>query len=102
MDDFSKQFKALAHKSRLAIFEYLRQQGSLDTDGLNGANPDVSGIAAQFDLALSTISHHLRILHEAGLIKCVQREKHTFCVVDVEAVEKLRAFLSVIDTSEVE
>lgn len=100
MADMTKQFKALANKNRLAIFEYLRRHGSLDTDALDEAGGNnVGSIAEQFDLALSTISHHLRVLHEADLIICEQHGKHTYCVVNTEAVKELRAFLD-MDTTQ--
>jgi ArsR family transcriptional regulator len=92
MDNTVKQFKALANKNRLAIFEYLRGQAFQIEGEPDGSN--VGEIAEQFDLALSTVSHHLRTLHEADLIRCEQRGQQTFCVVNWDAVEKLRGYLS--------
>ncbi|MBN1119620.1 MAG: helix-turn-helix transcriptional regulator [Anaerolineae bacterium] len=91
MDNTVKQFKALANKNRLAIFEYLRGQAYQMDGPPEGSN--VGEIAEQFDLALSTVSHHLRTLHEAELIRCEQRGQQTFCVINWEAVEQLRGFL---------
>ena len=51
-------------------------------------------IAQQYDLALSTISHHLKELKEAGLIKCEQRGQHIYCTINREKVEELREFFS--------
>lgn len=56
--------------------------------------------AGQFELALSTVSHHLRVLHEAGLIKCEQRGRYTYCGVNWETIEQLRAFLGATDTTQ--
>ena len=93
MEDTSKRFKALANKNRLAIFEYLRSHGAVC-----GCGPDeccsVGNIAEQFDLALSTISHHLKVLFEAGLIVCEQRGQFSYCSIDNQTVEELRDFLS--------
>jgi ArsR family transcriptional regulator, arsenate/arsenite/antimonite-responsive transcriptional repressor len=91
----SKRFKALSNENRLAIFEYLR-----------GRNPDCCGVdmtcnvgdvAEQFDLALSTISHHLKILNEAGLICCEQQGQRVCCYVNQQAVDELRNFFSFDD-----
>jgi ArsR family transcriptional regulator len=92
MQDPSRLFKALSNHNRLAIFEFLREQGvSVDGPG-EGDCCSVSDIAQQFDLALSTVSHHLRVLHEAGLIKCEQRGQFTYCLVDWETVRELREY----------
>ena len=53
------RLRALADPTRLRILDLLIQQG----DALC-----VCDITAQFDLHQPTISHHLRILREAGLI----------------------------------
>ena len=63
--DLARVFKALGDPTRLAIFELIRE----------GANPaqshspkelenSISRIAAQFDLSLSTVSHHSKELRE--------------------------------------
>jgi ArsR family transcriptional regulator len=96
--DASKQFKALANRNRLAIFEYLRQQGQIVVSGEEPVGCDVGQIAEQFELALSTVSHHLRVLHEADLIQCAQHGKYTYCVINTEMVSQLRDFLSTDNT----
>jgi ArsR family transcriptional regulator len=93
--DTSKHFKALANKHRLAIFEYLRQQEAVAADAPDSvcAN-NVGAIAQQFGLALSTVSHHLRVLHEAGLIQCEQRGQYIYCVINWETVGQIQQFLN--------
>jgi ArsR family transcriptional regulator, arsenate/arsenite/antimonite-responsive transcriptional repressor len=52
--------KALADKTRLLIFEAIHTRGSMNCGeivSLRGVTP-------------ATVSHHLRILAEAGLIEC--------------------------------
>jgi len=92
MQNTVKLLKALSNENRLAIFEYLRRQ-DLSCDGPEGGH-SVGDIAQQYDLALSTISHHLKELKEAGLIKCEQRGQHIYCTVNREKVEELRKFFS--------
>jgi ArsR family transcriptional regulator len=61
--------KALSNESRLTIFELIRSgraRGRLDADN----RPTVCEVAGNFDMALSTISHHMKELRSAGLITC--------------------------------
>lgn len=90
--DMSKRFKALSNQNRLAIFEYLRLN-ELSCQ-CSGEGCCVGDIAQQFDLALSTVSHHVKVLKEAGLVKCEQRGQHISCTVNHEAVSQLRDFFS--------
>ncbi len=93
--DPSKHFKALANRHRLAIFEYLRHQEAIAADAPDGSCcNNVGAIAEQFGLALSTVSHHLRVLHEAGLIQCEQRGQYVYCVINWETVRQMRQSLN--------
>ncbi len=92
MDNIAEMFWALSHEHRVAIFEYLRKH-ELACDDEGGCS--VGDIAKQFDLALSTVSHHLKVLKQAGLIRCIQRGQHSFCLINEEVVEKLHGYFSV-------
>jgi ArsR family transcriptional regulator len=86
------RLKALANENRMAIFEYLRQH---EITLLKSPDcPSVGEIAAEFDLALSTVSHHLKELYRAGLIRCERRGKNVFCVVNREALRGLKEYFS--------
>jgi len=87
-----KALKALSNENRLAIFEYLRQN-DLSCDE-SGKGCTVGDIAQQYELALSTVSHHLKELKEAGLVNCVQRGQFKYCTINQEMVEDLRDFFS--------
>lgn len=50
-------FRALGHRTRRSILDLLSRNPSLVTE-----------IAAPFDMALPTISKHIRVLEEAGLV----------------------------------
>lgn len=61
--------KALSNENRLAMFEHIRAghgRGSLDGEN----RLSVCDVASNFDMALSTISHHMKELRSAGLITC--------------------------------
>jgi ArsR family transcriptional regulator len=78
-EDLSARFKALADPTRLAIVNRLASRGD--------------SCVCEFDslgLAQPTISHHLRILREAGLIEVSHKRKTwVFYRLVPEAVEAL-------------
>jgi DNA-binding transcriptional ArsR family regulator len=92
--DLARIFRALGDPSRLAIFELVRDccgegAGHSTADLRNS----VSEIARQFDLSLSTVSHHLKELRTAGLIKCERQGQHIFCSVDPEVLAIVEKFV---------
>ena len=64
VDGFARVLKALGSPVRLKIMHIL---------GRSGGQVCVCDIEAQFDLSQPTISHHLRLLREAGLVETEQR-----------------------------
>ena len=53
----------------------------------------VTEIAKEFDLALSTVSHHLKELRNAGLILCEKQGQRIHCRIDEEMLASLHDFL---------
>jgi DNA-binding transcriptional ArsR family regulator len=92
--DLAKIFRALGDPSRLAIFEVVRDCCAEDSPhSADDLRSSVSEIARQFDLSLSTVSHHLKELRTAGLIRCERQGQHIFCSVDPEALGIVEQFL---------
>lgn len=92
--DLPKIFKALSDENRLAIFQLIRDGCSPDrplTEAQVGSY--VSEIAQHFDLALSTVSHHLKELRNAGLINCRKEGQWVYCTPNYEVLQELEAFL---------
>ena len=92
MTDMAEVFRALGDPNRLAIFELIRSRcgpGCVTTDDPAAT---VSRLADEFDLALSTVSHHLKELRRAGLIRCERRGQQVFCSVNQEALRDLERF----------
>lgn len=54
----------------------------------------VSQIAARFEVTLSTVSHHLKELRNAGLIRCEKHGQTVCCSADPGALEEVERFLA--------
>ncbi|MGE4649905.1 MAG: metalloregulator ArsR/SmtB family transcription factor [Myxococcota bacterium] len=76
-------FKALGHPARLEILHLLAQQSSATC---------ACDIVDHFDLSQPTISHHLRVLREAGLVTGRRRGLWSFYRVDRSALQALSEF----------
>ena len=74
-------FKALGDPTRVAIVNRL------------AAAPEVCvcDLTAAFDLSQPTISHHLRLLREAGLVESERRGTWAYYRLVPEAIEELRS-----------
>jgi ArsR family transcriptional regulator len=77
-------FKALADATRLQIFS------------LVAARPEpicVCDIVARFELRQPTISHHLKVLRDAGLVTMTRRGTWSYYAVDPRGARAARAAL---------
>ena len=74
-------FKALADPTRVAIVNRLAAV----------AEVCVCDLTAAFELSQPTISHHLRLLREAGLVEAERRGTWAYYRLVPEAIEQLRA-----------
>ena len=90
----ARVFKALGDENRMAIFQLLRERcaGGCEVSE-EGIDRTVTEIAKAFDLALSTVSHHLKELRNAGLILCEKHGKQVYCRVNSALLEDLEAFM---------
>jgi len=77
------RFKALSDPARVAIVNRLAAADEVCVCDLN----------ATLDLAQPTVSHHLRVLREAGLVESSRRGTWAFYRLVPEAIEQLRATL---------
>ena len=77
------RFKALADPTRVAIVNRLSA----------GDEVCVCDLTAAFELSQPTISHHLRILREAGIVDARRRGTWSYYRVVPEAIDGLRAAL---------
>jgi len=97
MHELTQIFKALSDRNRLAIFQAIRKGykccKALPGGGMEPVGNSVSEIAADFDLSLSTVSHHLKELRGAGLIVCERRGQWVFCRPNEKALERVDGFI---------
>lgn len=93
LDNYAQLFRALSNPHRLQIFHLL---SGCCTPGTQCNTDDVlsccvGDLDQQLDIASSTLSHHLRELHQAGLIDMQRRGKQIFCSVNPDSLEQLRS-----------
>jgi DNA-binding transcriptional ArsR family regulator len=87
-------FKALSNPHRLSIFTRLAScclpGGTCNTE--TDMRECVGAVGKNLGLAPSTISHHIKELHRAGLIKMKRRGQTIECWVDPETLDSLATF----------
>jgi ArsR family transcriptional regulator, arsenate/arsenite/antimonite-responsive transcriptional repressor len=80
-EDLAAVFKALGDPTRVAIVSRLA----------SGEKCCVCDLTDVFELSQPTISHHLRILREAGLVDSERRGTFAYYWLVPEAIERLQA-----------
>lgn len=97
---FADMFKALSNPNRLKIFLRLISCCQPGTTADIGENLESEGCACVGELGQdlgivpSTISHHIKELRQAGLIKMERRGQKIECWIDPKTVEALQGFFS--------
>ena len=95
-EELAEAFKALSNPNRLQIFQRLLSCCAPGTvcsaDTLDGFC--VGELGEDLNVAPSTLSHHIKELQRAGLIKTQRKGKNVECFVDPEKVGILKAFFA--------
>lgn len=96
LEKYAEIFKALSNPNRLKIFRNLATCCTPGTVGIIESNNTacVGDIGKDLDIVPSTVSHHLKELRRAGLIKTIRRGQNIECWVDPEILEELKIFFS--------
>jgi ArsR family transcriptional regulator len=97
-EELAQLFKALSDPTRLRIFEFLRcceRDVEIDEEGRvrRAGELSVGEVCCRFSQRMSTVSHHLRELRLAGLVRMEKRGRSIFCSVNPEALGLLREFV---------
>ncbi|MER6129406.1 metalloregulator ArsR/SmtB family transcription factor [Streptomyces sp. NPDC001795] len=84
--ELAKVFKALGDPVRLRLLSMIASRGE-------GGEVCVCELTPAFDLSQPTISHHLKLLRQAGLIDCERRGTWVYYWVLPGALDRLAVFL---------
>ncbi|WP_328480756.1 metalloregulator ArsR/SmtB family transcription factor [Streptomyces sp. NBC_00377] len=84
--ELAKAFKALGDPVRLRLLSMIASRGE-------GGEVCVCELTPAFDLSQPTISHHLKLLRQAGLIDCERRGTWVYYWVLPAALDRLAVFL---------
>ena len=76
-------FKAMAHESRLRMIGLLAQR-----------EHSVQELAEMLDLKEPTVSHHLKVLRDAGIVGSERRGLWAYYYVNPDSLEELSAWLN--------
>ncbi len=89
--DLSRMFKALGDPVRLRLVSMVASHA--------GGEACVCDLTPAFELSQPTISHHLKVLREAGLLECERRGTWVFYRVVPAALAELAAVLGPAELS---
>ena len=80
---FQETFKALSDPTRRAVLELLR----------NGAQT-AGDIGAHFDMTGATVSHHLAVLKEAGLVTDDRQGKYIYYELNLSVLDEITGWVA--------
>jgi DNA-binding transcriptional ArsR family regulator len=97
--EFAKLFKALSNPNRLEIFMNLVSCCTPGVTGIQSSMDDagcscVGDLGKDLGIVPSTVSHHIKELHQAGLIHMERRGQKIECWIDSETKVALKDFFS--------
>ena len=90
-----QQLKALADPTRRRIIELLKRKGCCSCSEVSATDPGLCVCDLESALALSqpTITHHIQVLREAGLITTSRIGRWLYCRRKEEALDRLAEWL---------
>ena len=94
IERYAEVFKALSNPHRLRIFRRLAtccRPGTIWLEPSSGGTT-VGELGRELEIAPSTVSHHIKELRTAGLIRTRREGKNIACWVDPQIVAELKQF----------
>jgi DNA-binding transcriptional ArsR family regulator len=103
--DLARLFKALSHPHRLAMFVELAR--CCPPEGTDCSCRDdlcrcVGDLGRDLGVGASTVSHHIKELVAAGLIRCERQGQRVHCAVDPDALRALSLFAADVNPTPIE
>jgi len=97
---YAAQFKALSNPHRLALFERLMSCCSPSSvcNADEATRICVGDLGEGLSIVASTLSHHLKELNQAGLIKMERQGKTIQCWVEPRVLSELAGFFAFADS----
>ncbi|MPY61503.1 ArsR/SmtB family transcription factor [Streptomyces spongiae] len=96
--ELARVFKALGDPVRLRLLSMIASRGEGGEGGERG-EICVCELTPAFELSQPTISHHLKLLRQAGLIDCERRGTWVYYWVLPGVLDQLAAFLTTAQTA---
>ena len=91
VERLSKVFKALSNPNRLQLFLNLVDNSQVDFESDGKHTCFLGTLLGNLNLGAPTVSHHLKELANAGLIRTERDGKQLSCSVDESSVRELAA-----------
>lgn len=92
-------FRALGNPHRLRLFMNLLEESKLDLAKGRSHDCFLVKLLAGIDLGAATVSHHVKELSEAGLIRTEREGKQLICSVDPSGLAELREAFTTLKVS---
>jgi ArsR family transcriptional regulator len=95
LDRLASMLKALSNPNRLRIFTKMTERcgpGAACCADDRAVKRYVGDLGRDLELAPSTVSHHIKELRHAGLIRVERKGKSVVCWVDDQALRALKLF----------
>ena len=98
IEKFAEMFKALSNPNRLRLFMRLITCCKPGTVTSISADSEAQGCACvgelgkDLNIVASTISHHMKELRQAGLVRMERRGQRIECWIDTKTLENLQSF----------
>ena len=90
-----RQLRAISDPTRLRILELLRRPGCCSCEEIDPRSPGmcVCDLEKELPLTQPTITHHIQVLREAGLVTTQKIGRWLYCRRDEEALDRVGEWL---------
>jgi len=94
-EQIENQLKALADPMRRRIVELLKKKGCCSCEMVSSVDPGLClcDIESALKLSQPTITHHIQVLREAGLVGTQKIGRWVYCRRNEEALDRLAEWL---------